>query len=201
MHGKLFHANNIRWAAQIPSWSASNVSLVFHGVNEPKQVIKTFSVLTVLITLLDHGKSSVEGNLSTLRGWFLCHLDPEELLWAPSLRQWKFDRWLVPNDKTCVVLLFPVPVFKMAVRWFCWSTGLVSEWSIRAVCKPEMASKESLGRVRHFNLISQQVGVIFGHWIFYFLLQWMLCTNSLPIGRAYEIYFTPHILRLDRITF
>ena len=59
-------------------------------------------------------------------------------------------------------------VFNMAVRWFCWSTDLVSECSLLRVCTPEMASKESLGRVRHFNLISQQVCAILCLWILFF---------------------------------
>ena len=72
----------------------------------------------------------------------------------------RFDRWLVPNNTTCVVL--------QQSRLSIWRSGdsvdqliLFQKCSLLEVCTPEMASKESLGRVRHFNLISQQVCAIF----------------------------------------
>ena len=46
---------------------------------------------------------------------------------------------------------------------------LVSQCSLCSVCRAEMASKESLGRVRHFDLISQQVSVISSLWLSFLL--------------------------------
>lgn len=61
--------------------------------------------------------------------------------------------------------------------WRCpWRSGdvgkiryLVSQCSLCSVCRAEMASKESLGRVRHFDLISQQVSVISSLWLSFLL--------------------------------
>ena len=83
-------------------------------------------------------------------------------------------------------------VFNMAVRWFCWSTDLVSECSLLRVCTPEMASKESLGRVRHFNLISQQVCAILCLWIYFFSIKcyfFPFCPHSNIERCAYMFVF------------
>lgn len=152
---------------------------VFQHVNAPITLFKTSWILTVPIAQSDHDKPSVEGNLSTWRGWFSCHLGQEALLSAPSLRQWKI--WsLARSQQDYMRGLAVVPSFNMAVRWFCWSTDLVSKCSLLGVCTHAMASKESLGRVRHFNLISQQVCDIFCLWICSFSTQcyFSLCPSS-----------------------